>query len=74
MTLQIRLDDGLAELAQRILSGEITIVPNDQAIPRADMDTVIDLDGLLGLARHCDLHHFHVEAARIRRWVGDLKA
>lgn len=68
--LLIRLDDGLDELAQRILSGEIAIVPDRCAVAATAVETTLDLDGLQGLARLCDTHHRPVEAARIRRWLG----
>lgn len=66
--LLIRIDDGLDELARRILEGEIEIVP-DQFAPDVDLDTVLDVESLQGLARFCDKERLHVEAARIRRWL-----
>jgi len=67
--LTIRLNDGLDELAQRILAGELTIVVDRCTVPAVDVETVLDLESLHGLARCCDAHHYTVEAARIRRWL-----
>ena len=69
-TLTIRMDDGLDELAQKILEGEIEIVADRFAPDIVDFDAVLDPESLHGLARCCDLNHHPANAARIRRWLG----
>lgn len=70
--LTIRIDDRLDELAHRLASGDLQVVRDlTHADPASiDLDTVLDVESLQGLARLCDARHLHVEAARIRRWLG----
>jgi hypothetical protein len=69
MPLTVRMDDGLDELAQRIVSGELDILVDTSTVPLDAFDRVLDIESLQNLARLCDRDHLHVEAARIRRWL-----
>ncbi len=69
--LLVRIHDGLDELAQRLDTGELQIVADAATIPIAELDTTLDVESLRGLARCCEHEGRLVEAARIRRWLGD---